>query len=161
MKHFRRIVPCAGTGPIAVLLLSSLVACPAAAEVRNLPVPAATISPNDVITGGQITGRRFKVTATSVNGFATERSELIGKQARRRLPAGKPIPLSALAEPVAVRRGAAVTATYQEQGLSISTALVALRDGTAGETIDARNVAAGSTIRATVQADGSLAVSSR
>ena len=131
----------------------------ATAEIRGLPVPTKTIPLNAIITGEQVTDRRFKVTATSINGFATERSELIGKQARRRLLAGKPVPLAALAEPVAVRRGAAVTATYQEDGFSISTSLIALQDGAAGETIEARNVATGSTVRATVRTDGTLAVS--
>ena len=145
----------------ALLFIAALAweAVNATAEIRGLPVPAKTIPRNAIIASDQVTDRRFKVTATSIGGFATERSELIGKQARRRLPAGKPVPLAALAEPVAVRRGAAVSATYREDGFSISTSLIALRDGAAGETIDARNAATGNIVRATVRADGTLAVS--
>lgn len=146
----------AGTA-LALLALSSGLPR-AAAEIRDLPVPAATILPNTVITGKQIRARSFKVTATSIAGFATEASEIVGKQSRRRLFAGKPVPLSALAMPFTVRRGAVVAAVFQDNGFSIATSLVALQDGAEGDVIEARNAATGIIVLAKVKPDGTLEV---
>ena len=151
--HRCRICPRA-----AVLLATWLLGPQALADVRELPVPTATIYPNDIITGSLLAERWFRVTSTSVAGFATDRTGLIGKQARRRLVAGKPVPLSALGTPVAVRRGAIVSAGYSEPGFSISVSLVAMQDGTAGDVITAKNAATGALVRAVVQSDGSLLV---
>lgn len=131
-----------------------------AAEVRNLPVPVATILPNTTITSAQIRARSFKVTATSVAGFATEESEILGKQTRRRLIAGKPIPLSSLTLPLAIRRGMVAAAVYHESGFTIAVPLVALSDGAAGDIIEARNAETGAIVLARVKPDGSLAVNS-
>ena len=129
-----------------------------AADIRDLPVPAITIYPNDIITTGSLTQRRFRVTSTSIIGFATDSASIIGTQARRRLVAGKPIPLAAFGVPIAIRRGANVPASYMEEGFSITASLVALQDGMAGDVIEARNNGTGVLVRATVQADGSLQV---
>ncbi len=91
-------------------------------------------------------------------GFATSRDQLEGKQATRRLVAGKPIALNALQMPMAVQRGAGVPASYTGNGISISTILVALQDGAAGDVITARNPQTGVVVRASVTADGSLTV---
>ena len=136
----------AGHGPQAV------------AEIRDLPVPSVTIYPNDIISGSLLIERRFRVTSTSVVGFATNRASIIGMQSRRRLSAGKPIPLAALGIPVAVRRGATVSASYSELGFSISASLIALQDGAAGDVIDARNTSSGVLVRALVRPDGTLQV---
>ncbi len=140
------------------LLVMALTGSQAAAEIRDLPVPAVTIYPNDIISGTLLVERRFRVTSTSLVGFATSRAGIVGKQTRRRLSAGKPIPLSALGTPLAVRRGATVSASYFEQGFSISTLLVALQDGSVGDVIDARNTSSGTLVRALVQSDGSVVV---
>ena len=135
------------------------IAAPAeAADIRDLPVPAVTIYPNDIITTGSITQRRFRVTSTSIIGFATDSASIIGTQARRRLVAGRPIPLAAFGVPIAVRRGANVLANYMEEGFSITAALTALQDGMAGDVIEARNNGTGVVVRATVQVDGTLRV---
>ena len=146
----------------ALALLALLSGCgDAAAEIRDLPVPAATILPNTVITNTQIKARSFKVTSTSVAGFATDASEIVGKQARRRLFAGRPVPLSSLALPFAVRRGAVVAAVFQEDGFSISASLVALQDGAEGDVIEARNATSGTIVLAKVKPDGTLEVDGR
>ena len=147
-----------------LLRFAALLAIPvhclqAAADIRDLPVPSVTIYPNDIISGSLLVDRRFHVTATSVVGFATSWAGIVGMQSRRRLSAGKPIPLAALSIPVAVRRGAMVSARYSELGFSISASLIALQDGAAGDVIDAKNTASGVLVRALVRPDGTLHVS--
>ncbi len=139
-----------------------LIACApsAAADVRALPVPNVTIHVNDVITAALVIERNFRVTTTSIAGFATDRGAIIGKQARRTLVAGKPIPLLALGAAIAIRRGATISAVYNDEGFSITASLIALQDGSAGDTIEARNNASGIQVNATVQSDGTVLVSS-
>ncbi len=143
---------------LAMALALTVLPYPAAAELRGLPVPAATIHANDTITMSMVTDRQFRVTPTSLAGYATSRGQMIGMQARRRLIAGRPVPLAALKIPTAVKRGASVSATYTDEGVSIATFLIALQDGAAGDVITARNPATGAVIRASVNADGSLNV---
>jgi flagella basal body P-ring formation protein FlgA len=94
-------------------------------------------------------------------GFATATSEIVGKQARRRLVAGKPIPLSSLLPPFAVRRGASIAAIYEEDGFAIATTLIALQDGVVGDVIDARNAVSGTIVQGVIAADGTLALEGR
>lgn len=145
---------------VAVMLLAA--GAPAAfaegAGIRLLPVPSAAISAGEIISASDLTQRKFQTTARSLSGIATEADEITGKQARRRLLPGRPVPLSALARPMAVQRGAKVTAAYEEAGLSISTQVIALQDGAAGDVIDARNPTTGAIVRAEVLPSGSLAV---
>ena len=128
------------------------------ASIRSLPVPAATIAPGQVIGLSDLAERRFKTTPRSLAGVATARDEVVGKEARRRLIVGQPIPLSALTRSYAIRRGAKAMATFEEKGLSISTQVLALEDGTAGDMIEARNLATGVILRAEVLPGGTLAV---
>ena len=153
----RRVFPDLGFATLLVFA-GFAAAAPACAEIRDLPVPSATIYPDAVITGSQVVPRRFRVTETSTNGFVTDMAQVIGKQARRRLIAGKPIPLAAISAPFAVRRGGVVNATYAEDGFSISTSLVALSDGAAGEIIQARNPETGIVLQVAVNDDGTVSV---
>lgn len=136
---------------------------PAGAEedgIRALPVPAATILAGQVIAPQDLGERQFRTTPRSLSGIALDAAEIAGKETRRTLMAGRPIPLSALRKPLAVKRGDKVTATYEEAGLSISTQLTALEDGAVGDRIEARNVSSGLTLEAEVQGPGTLKVSS-
>jgi len=126
--------------------------------VRSLPVPRETMFPGDVITPERLTERQFQTTDRSVQGVATDASEILGKETRRRLVAGMPIALSGLGIPLVVRRGAGAVAYYREDGFSISTAVIALADGAEGDVIDVRAVETGTTLKAEVLPGGELAV---
>ena len=143
-----------------VLLILSLVTWSVAANaaVRALPVPTVTILPGQVIGPEQMTAREFETSPRSLAGIATEDGQVIGREARRRLVAGRPVPLGGLGSPLAVRRGAPATAVYAEDGFSISTSAIALEDGAVGDVIDARATETGAIIKVQVLADGQLAV---
>ena len=126
--------------------------------IRALPVPTEPIFPGEVITDDKLTERQFQTTAQSVAGFAIEREQIIGKEAHRRFIAGMPIALGGLGTPLAVKRGAAALAFYREDGLSISTPVIALADGAEGDVIDARATETGAVIKVRVLAGGELAV---
>lgn len=146
----------------ASLLLLAVSTCGAKAEpssaVRALPVPMSTIPAGQVIRASDLTERKFHTTSRSLLGMATSLSEIEGKEARRRLQAGKPVPLAAVMKPIAVRRGMKVTASYEDAGLSISTQLVALEDGSSGDIISLRNVATGTLVSGEILGDGAIRV---
>lgn len=129
-----------------------------ASSIRSLPVPVETIYPGQAIQTSQLMQRKFQTTANSLTGIATDASEIAGKESRRRLPAGKPIPLSVLQAPLAIRRGSTAVAAYDDTGLSISTPVTILEDGVAGDVIDARNMATGAVIQVEVLTDGGVRV---
>jgi flagella basal body P-ring formation protein FlgA len=128
------------------------------AGIRLLPVPSTAIAPGDVIAASDLMQRKFMTTPRSLRGIALSEDEIIGKEARRSLRAGRPIHLSALMKPLAVRQGEKVTASYEESGFSISTKLLALEDGSTGDVISLRNLTTGVIVRAEVREDGKLAV---
>lgn len=130
----------------------------AAAEIRALPVPVATIYPGQVLTPGNLTSRQFRVTPQSLAGIATSTDDIAGKQTRRRLLAGKPIPLQALSAPVLIKRGESASASFDDQGVSISMTVQALEDGAAEDLIIVRVTDTGKVLRAKVNPDGTLAL---
>jgi flagella basal body P-ring formation protein FlgA len=148
---------------ISIACISSGLTTPRAVSdengsVRSLPVPAATIYPGEVIDADDLTSRRFQTTPQSLSGIATDEEQVIGKETRRRLIAGRPISLAALTKPVTIRRGAPGIAFYREDGFSISTPVIALEDGSSGDIIDVRATANGSVIQVEVKSNGELAV---
>jgi flagella basal body P-ring formation protein FlgA len=148
--------------PTAAFLLAALFSYPVSAGggagITMLPVPASAVAAGHVISPADLTERNFRTTPRSLLGIATKTDEITGKEARRPLQAGKPIPLSAVMKPLAVRRGAKVSASYSEAGLSISTLLVALEDGSVGDQISLRNTATGLIVSAEILANGALIV---
>lgn len=128
------------------------------AAIRSLPVPAATIYPGQAIEAAHLTSRKFQTTPQSLSGIATDEEQIVGKETRRRLIAGRPISLASLTEPVAIRRGAPGVAFYREDGFSISTPVIALQDGSSGEIIDARATSNGAVIKVEVRPNGDLVV---
>lgn len=128
------------------------------AAVRDLPVPVSTILPGQVIAAEQLTQRAFRTSPQSLVGIATEPEQIVGLAARRRLQAGKPVPLRGLGQPVMVKRNAPLMATYEEEGFTISTPVLALADGAAGDVINARATATGAVLKVRVLPDGGVEV---
>lgn len=83
--------------------------------------------------------------------IATQIEEVVGKQLTLAISAGKPIPRSALRDPVVIRRGDLIQVTVRASGVTVRTAARAKDDGVVGhlipiETLDGK----GKTIMARV-----------
>lgn len=130
----------------------------ALADVRDIPVPRITLYPGDTITDGVLLDKKFRMPDGSASTYATSRSQLRGKIARRLLVAGRPIVLNATRGEQLVRQGKPALARYVDDGLEISASLIPLQSAEAGETVDARNAETGIVVRSEVQADGTLRV---
>ena len=122
--------------------------------LMNVPVPAITIYPGEIITDAMLTDIKKQQEAGKL--FALQRSDVIGKQTHRTLLPGNLIPKNALDEPNVFINGKLVTMRYVQNGLDITSIGLALQSATIGEQARARNVDSGLVVSGIVMADGSL-----
>ena len=141
----------------AMLAFAAFPANQATAAAERRPVAAFTIYPGDIIRDQMLTDADFP-DAVASSAYATNRSMLLGKVARRTLLPGQPIPANAVGEPKLVTIGAMVRLVFEEGGLTISTYASALQAGGAGDMISVRNMESGLTISGVIRADGSIHV---
>ncbi len=141
---------------LAFLLVAAALAAPAIAAERR-PVPAVTIYPGDVIREDQLADQDFP-DAVASGAFASNRTMLVGKVARRTLLPGRAIPANAVGEPRLITVGARVRVIFEDGGLNITAYGAALQPGVAGDFVSVRNVESGVTVSGTVAPDGSVHV---
>ena len=127
----------------------------------SLPVAATNIAPGETITASMLDERAFPVAVAGQHPVAVNQGQLIGKVARRLLPAGNTIPVAAVAEAVIVTRGVATELRFEHEGLSIRALGVPLESGVLGAMVKLKNVDSGKIVAGVVQADGSVKVSVR
>lgn len=82
----------------------------------------------------------------------------VGKQTRRMIAAGMPLPLQGLRSPRAVRRGATITVALARGPLAVRVGGVALQDGAVGDRIQARNHSSRRIVEGVIGDDGVLMV---
>lgn len=128
------------------------------AEMRDIPVPATVVYSGDQIVQGMLVDKQFSVPDAAARNYVLLRRQVEGLYARRTLLPGKPIPLSYLKLKDSVVQGVLTKATFEKNGLVISTFLIPLQSGVQGELIDARNPEYGRIVKALVKSDGSLQV---
>jgi len=123
-----------------------------------LPVPTVTILQGDVLADELVGEQRFTVTGRQVQGFHTAREAVVGKVARRVLPAGHAIPINALRDPWVFKEGDRVPVMFAHGGLSIEVTGIALEPGVAGKLISVRNTDTGMIVRGVVHENGRVMV---
>lgn len=130
----------------------------AAAQAREmvLPVPRVTIYPGSVISEAMLVDKAFR--PADAPGFALTRAALIGKVARQTLVPHRPVSADGVREPFAVVQGQPAMVVFRSGGLVISGTAVPLQAGSVGDVISLRNTDSGTTIRGTVQPDGTVRV---
>lgn len=130
----------------------------ALAELRNLPVLSVTLYPGDAIAATLLIEKRFTGNAKVFAGFVQQAREIEGKYARRTIVAGTPIARAAIKDRDVVYQGVPAAAMLELKGLSITTTLLPLESGAAGQKIRARNPDSGLTVTAIAHEDGTLRV---
>jgi flagellar basal body P-ring formation protein FlgA len=144
---------------VAISLAASFLAsATASADMRDIPVPAAVVYAGDQIVQGMLVDKEFSVPDAAAKNYVLQRRQVEGLYAKRTLLPGKPIPLAYVKLKDSVVQGVLTKATFEMNGLVISTFLIPLQSGVEGELIDARNPEYGRTIKALVKSDGSLQV---
>jgi flagellar basal body P-ring formation protein FlgA len=153
MRLRRRIL-----ATLQLIVLMGMTQADAAANGVALPVPATTIYPGEIIDDTMITERTVQPSQVGRLMIVLDRSELLGKVARRTLLPGRPVQIIAVAEPDLVPRGTNIEVVFQQGGLTILAQAMTLEAGSAGDVIRVRNLDSGVIINATVQADGTVRV---
>jgi flagella basal body P-ring formation protein FlgA len=145
---------------LAVAVLFCAAPQVAVAEMGNAVVPTSTIYAGDMITQGHVT--EVEVTnARLAGGYARSVDEVVGLVSKKTLVAGRTIPISALQEPYAIRRGTNVRLTFSFGTMQISASGSPLQDGMIGDVVRVRNLDSGVLVSGTVMANGSVEVMER
>jgi flagella basal body P-ring formation protein FlgA len=129
---------------------------PASAAELQLPVPAVTIYPGDLIGEDQLGTRAFIAHTVARATVFDSREAVIGHVARRTLLAGQPIPINAVRDAYLVEQGKTALVIFETGGLTITLQATALQSGSAGDVISLRNNDSGTIIKGTVASDGTV-----
>ncbi|MCL6705513.1 flagellar basal body P-ring formation protein FlgA [Pseudomonas sp. R2.Fl] len=142
----------------ASLLLAS--AAVAAAEGGYAVVPNSIIYPGEEIAATQV--QEVEVTNPNLaGGYADSVAQVVGMVTKRTLLPGRTIPVSALREPFAVKRGSNLRLTFAIGNMLISASGSPLQDAAIGDVIKVRNLDSGVIVTGTVMADGTVQVIAR
>jgi len=108
-------------------------------ELVRTPVPQVTIDAGDRITGDSI-GEAWLPKRRLRQDTLLDLSDLLGEEARRRLPAGRAVRATDIIAPRLVRRGDIVTVRFRDSGLQLAVRARALEDGGMREVVDVANI---------------------
>ncbi len=135
---------------LPALVLLVLGAAPAAAE---MVMAARTIRAQSVIGPGDVT-----LGEGDAGGIAADLDEVVGKEARVTLYAGRPVRRGDVGEPALVDRNQIVTLSFRQGGLSIQADGRALDRAGAGERVRVMNLGSRNIIVGEVDETGSIIV---
>ena len=146
-------------GPaLAVDGMATPSATPSAAPEIMLPVPVVTIYPGDTIKDSMLRMQAYPATFRARSAVIDAAAAIAGRQARRMLLPGEPVPVNAVDDPRLVSRGTPTQMVFEENGLIITTVGAPLQNGGLGETIRVRNTDTNRIVLGTVMADGRIKV---
>ncbi|WP_371224997.1 flagellar basal body P-ring formation chaperone FlgA [Roseovarius sp. 2305UL8-3] len=134
-----------------LILIAALFAAPASAETV---FAAHTIRAQSILTAQDI-----MIKDVDVPGAATRPEQIIGKESRVALYAGRPIRQGDVGPPAVVDRNQIVPLIFKSSGLTITAEGRALQRAGAGEYVRVMNLASRNTVTGLVLADGRVMVS--
>ncbi len=118
--------------------------------VAVLARPAAI---NQALTAADIR-MEIRDTAGLTGGWFSSPEQLLGMNVRLQLTPGLPIPLHAVSQPLAVRRGQVVTLMTDAEGLQVSMQGQAMSDATTGQPLRVKNLSSKRIVEGVVSAPG-------
>lgn len=123
----------------------------------DVPVPMRSLAPGDLAQAEDFTLRRLPFHALSASSvLALE--EIRGREIRRLLPEGRPIPASSLRAPRVIRRGDRLELIYSGPGLRVTAAARALEDAALGATLRVQNLSSGKIVTGQALTDGRVEI---
>lgn len=131
---------------------------PVQAESVAFVVPAAVIYPGQQIGDEGLLEKSFTINPEAADQYVLSPRQAIGKVTKRTLLPGKPILMSALAEPFLVKRGVPAPLIFTAGSLTITAMGTPLESGSVGDFIKVRNADSGLIVSGTVLADGNIQV---
>lgn len=134
----------------------AFVATGRARSVVEVPVLARDVPPGGAIAAADIV--LVDTLDRPQAGTALRPEDLMGQAARRHLKAGRPVRLSDLQAPLAVRKGDMVTMIYEAPGVTLTAMGRAVAAGAVGDVIPVQNPQSMRTVEARVSAQGQVTV---
>lgn len=123
----------------------------------QVPVPARRIMPDEIVTAADLT--MVEMPMQRVGNFAISSAEgLVGKQVRRMLVAGRPVPRQSVIPPVIVNRGDKVKILLTYGALQLTASGRAMADAHAGQEIRVVNLSSNKAISAVATTHGIVEV---
>lgn len=123
----------------------------------EVPVPTRVILPDEIILATDIT--TVEMPLQRIGTFAVRASDdVVGKQVRRMLTAGRPVPRQSIIPPKLVTRGEKVKIILNYGGLSLTAKGRALADAHLGQEIRVVNLTSNKTISAIARSQGIVEV---
>jgi flagella basal body P-ring formation protein FlgA len=123
----------------------------------DLVTAARNLKRDDVLESEDVTLERVAL-GSGKQEFARTTEEVIGKRVTKPVSIHKPLSISALTEPFAVRRGDRVTIEAKRGGLLVQTAGITKGAAQAGDSVTVTNLDSGKDVRARVIGPGSVRV---
>ena len=128
----------------------------ARAEVE-VPVVTRTIQPGEVIRASDVSTVRVPA-ARSLDSVATVPGDLVGKEARKSIAAGRVVPTDHIAAPAVIRRNRTVTMVYRNGAMTLTSRGKALSDATVGEDVRVTPPSGGAPVVGVAMEDGTVEV---
>lgn len=143
------------------LMLAALLLAPLGAQAQGDRVEAivlaTTIERGDTIEQGDLATQSL---APSVARGALAANAIVGKEATRRLAAGRVVRANDVTEPQMVRRGQAVSLVVAKGNLTIAAAGRALTGGSEGSLVRVQNIGSNAILEGEVVAPGTVRIAS-
>lgn len=123
----------------------------------EVPVPSRRIMPDEIVEPADL--MMIELPLQRLGRFALfDADELIGKQVRRMLVAGRPVPRHSVIPPIIITRGEKVKILLDYGGLQLSARGRAMSDAHAGQELRVVNLSSNKAISAIAAADGIVKV---
>jgi len=126
-------------------------------QVSEIPVPAHRVLGGDVIRKQDLKWIKVRVKRLQNDVIMTEQ-DLIGKSPVRGLREGQPVRVSAVRNPVLVKKGSLVTILLMAPKMTLTAQGKALSDGSEGDVIQVKNTRSKIVVEAEVTGSGRVAV---
>lgn len=141
-------------GILAFSLTAFVHSAAGAGDSLHIPVPINTIFAGQEILADMLRERKVPETYAAQRPVIRKGSDLVGKVAKRTLPAAQPIMVYQIDEPNVVIANQPTIMKYQRNGLIISTEVIPLRSAKAGDVVRVRNVYSRQTLFGTAMKGG-------
>jgi flagella basal body P-ring formation protein FlgA len=89
-------------------------------------------------------------------GYITEKEQIVGKEIKRNLQAGRPVTPSQIRNPLLIKRGGIVSLQNKTAGFTVQMKGVAMMDGAAGDRIRVKNSSSDRIVEGTVDQSGNV-----
>ncbi|MFG6082818.1 flagellar basal body P-ring formation chaperone FlgA [Paracoccus litorisediminis] len=120
-------------------------------------VPTRRLAAGEIVTASDLQETRLPLALAHEN-ILREEMDVVGKEVRRTLTAGRPVADQSLIAPRLVRKGEKIEIAYDLDGMRLTATGKAMQDGAKGESVRILNTASNRMLSGTVVASGRVRI---